>query len=63
MRREATEGDELARRIDEARQRIRPLLPEIDEQTVVTILSSMFRPFGTGKHFFLRRRRDGGFIV
>jgi hypothetical protein len=58
----ADHGDELARRIEEARERVRPLVPEIDEQTLVTILASVLRPFGTGKHFLLKRRDEGGWI-
>jgi hypothetical protein len=56
-------GDELARQIEDARRRVRPLVPDVDEQSLVTILSSLLRPFGTGKRFLLRRRPDGGFIV
>lgn len=52
----------LAARIEEARIRVRPLVPDIDEQSLVTILASVLQPFGTGKHFLLKRRDDGGFV-
>ena len=56
------DGSELARRVDEARERVRASVPDIDEQTLVTILTSLLRPFGTGKRFLLKRRDDGGFV-
>jgi hypothetical protein len=58
----AITGEDLARRIDEARARVRPFVPDIDEQTLVTILASLLRPFGTGKRFLLKRRADGGSV-
>lgn len=56
------ETDALVRAVNEARERVRPLVPDLDEQTLVTILTSVLRPFGTGKRFLLKRREDGGFI-
>ena len=56
------DGDELARRVEEARVRVRAAVPDVDEQTLVTILTSLLRPFGTGKRFLLKRRSDGGFV-
>lgn len=53
---------ELAERIEEARERVRPLVPDIDEQALVTILRSLLVPFGSGKRFLRRRRDDGGSI-
>ena len=47
----------------EAFERVRPTLPDIDPQTLVSILDGVLRPFGTGRRFFLRRRDDGGFVV
>jgi|GEM_PF-6315141 len=58
----ASNGDELARRVDEARVRVRASVPDMDEQTLVTILTSLLRPFGTGKRFLLKRRDGGGFV-
>jgi hypothetical protein len=59
----ALDGDELARRVEEARSRVRDAVPDLDEQTLVTILTSLLRPFGTGKRFLLKRRDGGGFVV
>jgi hypothetical protein len=59
----AVTGDELAHHVDEARRLVRRSVPDIDEQTLVTILASVLRPFGTGKRFFLRRQPDGGFFL
>lgn len=56
------DGEEPARRVEEARQRVRAAVPDMDEQTLVTILTSLLRPFGTGKRFLLKRRSDGGFV-
>lgn len=56
------DGEELARRVEEARQRVRASVPDMEEQTLVTILTSLLRPFGTGKRFFLKRRSGGGFV-
>jgi hypothetical protein len=55
-------GDELARRVEEARARVRPFVTDMDDQTLVTVLASLLRPFGSGKRFLLKRRPDGGFI-
>ncbi|MBX3192020.1 MAG: hypothetical protein KF819_33830 [Labilithrix sp.] len=52
----------LGAQIEEARVRVRPLLPDMDEQSLITILASVLQPFGTGKHFLLKRRADGGFV-
>lgn len=59
---EVFDGDELARRVDEARVRVRACVPDMDEQTLVTVLTSLLRPFGTGKRFLLKRRGGGGFV-
>lgn len=56
------DGEELARRVEDARTRVRAAVPDIDEQTLITILTSLLRPFGTGKRFLLKRRDGGGFV-
>jgi hypothetical protein len=48
--------------VEEARSRVRAAVPDLDEQTLVTILTSLLRPFGTGKRFLLKRRDGGGFV-
>lgn len=50
------------RAVEEARARLAPQFPEMDPQTMVTILASLLRPFGTGKRFFLRRQPDGSYV-
>ena len=54
---------EHAARIEEALRKLAPKLPGIDPQDLVLILDSIFRPFGTGRIFLLRRRPDGGGYV
>ncbi len=63
VRRKPTAGDRLAREVEAALVRVRPLVPDIDEQTLVTILRSLLRPFGTGKRFLLKRRSDGSYVL
>jgi hypothetical protein len=41
------------------RDRLAPLLPDIDPADLLLILECTLRPFGTGKRFFLRQRSDG----
>ena len=49
----------LAEQIEAAKARIAPLLPDVDENDLDLILSSLLRPFGTGRRFFLREIRPG----
>ncbi len=46
----------------EARQRVAPLVPDIDPGDLLLILQSLLRPIGTGRRFFLRRRDSGGYV-
>ncbi len=41
------------------RQRIAALLPDIDPADLDLILSSLARPFGSGRRFFLREIKPG----
>ena len=41
------------------RDRLAPLLPDIDPGDLLLTLECTLRPFGTGKRFFLRQRSDG----
>jgi hypothetical protein len=41
------------------RDRLAPLLPEIDPGDLVLILQSVLRPIGSGRRFFLRKLRSG----
>ncbi len=56
------DAEALARRVAELRDRLAPRLPDVDPGDLVLILQSMLRPFGTGKRFLLRKRRDGGHV-
>jgi hypothetical protein len=47
------------RKVFETRDRLAPLLPDIDPGDLLLILECTLRPFGTGKRFFLRQRSDG----
>jgi hypothetical protein len=49
----------LAEQIEAAKARVAPLLPDVDESDLDLILSSLLRPFGTGRCFFLREVRPG----
>ncbi len=49
----------LAQQIEAAKAQVAPLLPDVDENDLDLILSSLLRPFGTGRRFFLREIRPG----
>lgn len=51
--------EKFRQQVFEARDRLAPLLPDIDPGDLILILECMLRPFGTGKRFFLRQRADG----
>jgi hypothetical protein len=38
-------------------RRLRPLLPDMDPCDLDLILTSLWRPFGSGRRFFLRKVR------
>ena len=44
------------------RDRLAPLLPEIDPGELVLILQSVLRPFGTGRSYFIRKTKEGRFV-
>jgi len=52
----------LAKQIEDAKKRVAPLLPDIDPADLDLILSSMLRPFGTGRRFFLRQVKPGVYV-
>jgi hypothetical protein len=39
--------------------RLQPLLPDMDPSDLDLILTSLLRPFGSGRRFFLREVRPG----
>lgn len=49
-------------RIQTAKHRLAPLLPEIDPGDLDLILRSLSRPFGQGRRFFLRQLRPGVYV-
>ena len=51
--------ESFRRKVFAERDRLAPLLPEIDPADLLLILECTLRPFGTGKRFFLRQRPDG----
>lgn len=42
-----------------AMRRLQPLLPDMDPGDLDLILTSLLRPFGSGRRFFLREVRPG----
>jgi len=56
------EAERLRGAVLEARQRVAPLVPDIDPGDLLLILQSLLRPIGTGRRFFLRRRDSGGYV-
>ena len=52
----------LVAHIEEARQRVAPLLPDVDPGDLLSILECLYRPFGSGKVFFLREERPGVYV-
>lgn len=52
----------LLARLEEAKRRIAPKLPDIDPADLDLILMSMLRPFGSGRRFFLREIRPGVYV-
>lgn len=52
----------FSKRVFAERDRLAPLLPEIDPGDLVLILQSVLRPFGSGKNCFLRIGKDGRFV-
>jgi hypothetical protein len=41
------------------KRRLQPLLPDMDPCDLDLILTSLLRPFGSGRRFFLREVRPG----
>jgi hypothetical protein len=52
----------LPARIEAAKALIGPRLPDVDPADLDLILSSMLRPFGSGRRFFLRQLRPGVYV-
>jgi len=56
------EAERLRVAVLEARERVAPLLPDIDPGDLLLILQSLLRPIGSGRRFFLRRLDSGGHV-
>jgi len=52
----------LSKKIEDAKKRVEPLVADIDPGDLDLILSSLHRPFGTGRRFFLREIRPGVYV-
>jgi hypothetical protein len=57
------EAEALAARVVALRDRIAPLLPDIDPGDLMLILESLLRPFGSGRRFLLREIRPGVYVA
>jgi hypothetical protein len=55
--------DELVKKILEARERVAPLVPDIDPGDLIHILEMHFRPFGSGLTVFQRKLGSGGHVL
>ena len=55
--------EKFRQQVFEARDRVAPLVPEIDPGDLILILQSLLRPFGTGKRIFMRRTKDGRYVA
>ncbi len=56
------DSEAIIARVEEAKKRIAPLLPDIDPGDLDLILASLFRPFGSGRRFLLRQIRPGVYV-
>jgi len=52
----------LAKQIEEAKSRVAPLLPDMDPGDLDLTISSLLRPFGSGRRFFLRQVKPGVYV-
>ncbi len=56
-------AEDFARRVLEIRDRVAPLVPDIDPGDLLLILQSLLRPFGSGRRFLLREVRPGVYVA
>ena len=56
---DAAELDDLMARVEKERQRLTPLLPDIDPGDLHSILVAILRPWGRGRKFLQRPVRPG----
>ena len=59
----ARERERFARLVRETRERLQPVLPDIDPEDLDLILERVLRPWGTGQRFFIRpNKKAEGFV-
>jgi hypothetical protein len=51
--------EQVLARVERERPRLTRLFPDMDPGDLHSILVAIFQPFGTGRHFLLRRVRPG----
>ena len=56
------ESEALAARVRAVRERVAPLVPDIDPGDLLLILESLVRPFGSGRRFLLREIEPGVYV-
>jgi hypothetical protein len=54
---------ELARRLEELRGRVEPLVPDVDPGDLLLILENMLRGPGSGRAIFIRQARPGVYVI
>ena len=54
--------EEIARKVREAAALIQLSLPDVDPHDLQLILECHFRPWGSGKRFFIHSGPDGGYV-
>jgi len=56
---DAASSAELVEKVLRLRERVAPLVPDVDPGDLILILQSLLRPFGSGRRFLLRQIRPG----
>lgn len=60
---ERDEAEALAERVVALRDRLAPLLPDLDPGDLMLIIESILRPFGSGRRFLLREIQPGVYVA
>jgi len=53
---------DLAAQIEEVKRRVAPMLLDMDPADLDLTISSLLRPFGSGRRFFLRQVKPGVYV-
>jgi hypothetical protein len=59
---DALSPEELREQTMALRDKLAPLLPDVDPGDLVLILQSLLRPVGSGRRFLLRKLPSGGHV-